>query len=80
MSKYDLLTEAETAAARSQGWLLCEVFDLTKKRWHRQVLPLQFCRATPHAAHMTSQVVARARGGDGVALRALQLIAQGHRT
>lgn len=78
MSKFDLLTEHEATTARAQGWVLCEVFDLSKKRWNRQILPLQFCKTTPHVAHMTSQVIARARTGDGVALRALQLIAQGH--
>lgn len=79
MSNFDLLTKHETETARSQGWVLCEVFDLSKKRWNRQVLPVQFCKSTPHAAHMTTVVVNRARSGDALALRALQLIAQGHR-
>lgn len=79
MSKYDLLTPLEESSARSQGWMLCEVFDLGKKRLNRQVLPVSFCKATPHCAAMTARVVALARAGDRASLRALQLITQGHR-
>lgn len=79
MSKFDLLTEQETATAHSQGWTLCDVFDLTKKQWHRQILPLQFSKTWPHSQHATAQVIHRARHGDPVALRALQLISQGHK-
>ena len=80
MSRFNLLSDREADTARSQGWMLCEVFDLGKKRWNRQILPLQFCKTTPHAAHMTTVVINRARDGDSLALHALQLIAQGHRT
>jgi hypothetical protein len=80
MSKNDLLTDSETELAAKQGWTLVEVYDAKTKRVGRQVLPLKFTLAARNADIVTRYVIAQAKAGNPTALRALQLISQGHTT
>jgi hypothetical protein len=73
-----MLSTTEAALARRQGWQLCEVYDLATKRLLRQVLPLEF-KVEHTCASATNYVILRAKQGDKLALKALQLIAQGNR-
>jgi hypothetical protein len=73
----NLLTDLEILAARSQGWMLAEVFDLKAKRLVHQVLPVTFKTPFDTARKASDFVIKRARAGDHVALKALQLVMQG---
>lgn len=77
MSKFDLLTEHEAASARQQGWLLCPVYCLNKKRWQNTILPVEFKAPFNNASKMGAWVISRARQGDALALKALRLLVQG---
>ena len=73
-----LLSIPEAEVAKSQGWLLSEVYDLTKKRWTIEVLPTDFAtKMSPQV--MAAQVFARAKNRDLVCIKALQLINQYHK-
>lgn len=72
----DLLTTEDDRAARQQGWFLSYVYDLHRSRWTIAVM------ASPNgpfkSAHVAAKlVVEKARGGDALALRALQLVLRG---
>jgi len=66
-SKYVLLTDLETAQAAAQGWGLHHVFDGTS--WKVMIL------GNPSAEKAGAFVMSQARTGNGLAIKALQLIA-----
>ena len=75
----DLLTIEETAEAADQGWLLQHVYDQGLKRWAVMVLPLQFGTAhLPTADAAGAFVVALARQGHTLAIKALRLVMASH--
>jgi hypothetical protein len=67
-------TADEQKAAAAQGWQLCDVWCLTKKRLLLSVLPVDFKRHT--APQAQAAVVRQAKAGDQLALRALALISK----
>jgi len=72
MSKQDLLTKEEDAAAQSQGWSLGHVYDLASKKWSVQVYGMPSCEKAG------AFVVNQARMGSALAIRALRLIQESH--
>lgn len=73
-----MLTPQETADARSQGWALCEVYDLKTARITRRILPSDgFAVPFNRVDLITTAVVNRAKQGEALALRALQLLVKG---
>lgn len=72
----DLLTEAESAQAREQGWDVYRVYDTSKRKWSAVAMPLTFNKAVPHVTAMNQELYSRARRGDSLATRALTLIAR----
>ena len=68
------LTPEETSAAAAQGWMLCEVYDTHKKRCSVEILPTDFERASQ--PQMMQAVMARAKKGDALAIKALTLVAK----
>jgi len=72
-----MLDSTETASARKQGWLVAEVFDPRTKRLLPQILPVAFTKPFTTARSAGAWVVSRARQGDALALKALQLVMQG---
>ncbi len=72
MSKQDLLTKEEDAAAQSQGWSLGHVYDLASKKWSVQVYGMPSCEKAG------ASVVNLARMGNPLAIKALRLIQESH--
>lgn len=68
------LTREERSTAAMQNWGLFHVFDLDKRRWSMNVLPLTFDGGIS-AEKCLRFVIERARGNDSVALKALRLMA-----
>jgi len=66
-SKYELLSETETAFAAQQGWGLHHVLD--GETWRVMIL------GNPSAEKAGAFVINQARAGNGLAQKALQLIA-----
>jgi len=64
MSNLDSMTKEETLTAAAQGWKVCEVWDLEKQRLLREITP-------KHAVHF---VVAQARSGNALAIKALRML------
>jgi hypothetical protein len=75
MSKSDLFTSSETEAAAADGWLICDVYDLQKKVLRRQIFPTRFPQVSVEQAGR--HVVANARLGNKLALKALRLLNEG---
>lgn len=67
------LTNEERAAAAAQGWGLFHVYDMAKRRWTLNVLPLDFQGTSAEAT--LRQVLERARSNNAIAIKALRLIA-----
>lgn len=61
MSKFDLISIEDRAAARTDGWDLVVVIDGGTGRVTARVLPLEFNERTPNAHVALQQVVQRAR-------------------
>lgn len=74
-----MLTPYETETARSQGWLLADVFDPRSKKLRPQILPITFKPPFSRAEQATLFVVRRARENDPLALKAVRLIVQGQK-
>jgi hypothetical protein len=72
MSNYDLLTKPEADAAAAQGWSLSHVYDLVTNKWRVQVVGM------PSAELAGLQLVARARMGDALSIKALRLVQASH--
>jgi hypothetical protein len=72
-----MLTVEENASARRQGWMLVEVFDLRTGRARPEILPIAFTAPFNTARATTGWVIARAKAGDALAQKALQLVMQG---
>ena len=68
------LTPEETSLAAAQGWQLCEVYDMQKKRCSLELLPTNFERASQ--AQVVAAITARAKTGDVLAVKALTLVAR----
>ena len=64
---HDLLTVEEDKAAAAQGWVLAHVYDMEVKQWVVRILP----------ATAVPQVVALAKTGNALALKALRILAHG---
>ncbi len=60
-----MLTTEETALAKEKGWLLCDVYDTTSKRWAKQVLPTP---ENPVKSSKALWTVLLTRGAEGDAL------------
>lgn len=80
MSKLDLLQTHEAAEASAQGWALVDVFDTRSSRLAPQILPIHFNGPFKHARAATAWVATRARSNDPLALKALRIVVQGHKT
>ena len=87
MSKQDLLTKEEDAAAQSQGWSLGHVYDLASKKWSVQVYGMPSCekagafvvnQARMGCEKAGQSVVGMARMGNPLAIKALRLIQESH--
>lgn len=73
---FELLTTNERDRAASQGWLLSWVYDLTTKKALVDVLATGEIPKVRHAEAARNQVVAQARAGDPLAIKALRLTVQ----
>lgn len=67
-----MLSESDTAAAAEQGWALEFIYDLGKARCLLTVMPTAFPVVPAWEARLN--LVARARRGERLAIRALKLI------
>lgn len=67
-----MLSEPDTKAAVEQGWALEFIYDLNKARCLLTVMPVDF--PTVPAWQARQALVARARRGEALAIRALKLI------
>lgn len=72
MSIVDRLQDHEAKLAAAQGWQLCDVYDGTRTR--HQILPVVFAAPFNNAEKVLRFVIGRARSGDGLAQRALQIV------
>lgn len=77
MSKIEGWSTSDAAAALQQGWVLCDVYDLTKKALSFKILPAKFSTPRSSSAGATQFVIARASQGDDLARRAIAYITQG---
>ena len=77
MSKIAGWSTADAANALQQGWVLCDVYDLTKKALSFKILPAKFDTPRASSASATQFVIARASQGDALARRAISYITQG---
>lgn len=77
MSNVDLMEDHEIAAARSQGWVLCDVIDAGTTRVRPQILPITFTRPFNTTEKAARWVINRAQNGDKVAAKALNLVMKG---
>lgn len=71
MSKKDLLSKDEMAHAEKHGWIPRRVYDLATSKW--LVCLFAPVGLTPPAI-VAGHVMARARSGDAVAVKSLQLL------
>lgn len=69
-----MFTAAERERAALMNWSLCEVYDLQVQKVKLMILPVDFSKSTSHRAQ--AQVVALAKGGDALAMKALTLISR----
>ena len=77
MSKIEGWSTSDAAAALQQGWILCDVYDLTKMALSFKILPAKFSTPRSSSAGATQFVIARASQGDDLARRAIAYITQG---
>ncbi len=67
-----MLTPDETRQAAELGWMLCDVYDLAKRRWLLTVMPVDFPARPARAAQL--DVIVQAKQRVKVAVKALKLI------
>ena len=67
-----MLTPEEREQAAQLGWVLCDVYDLAKKRWVLTVMPTDFPARPARAAQL--DLIEHARQRIKVAVKALKLI------
>lgn len=67
-----MLTPEERAQAAQLGWVLCDVYDLTKKRLVLTVMPVDFPARPARAAQL--DLIQQARQRVKVAVKVLKLI------
>jgi len=72
MSKYELLTIEEAAAAAAQNWQLSHIYDLKTNKWAVGVY------GQPNCEVAAQFVVNQARMGSQLAIKALRLIQASH--
>mgnify|MGYP000895577518 CR=1 FL=1 len=77
MSKIEGWSTSDAATAFQQGWVLCDVYDLTKKALSFKILPAKFSTPRSNSTNTTRYVIARASQGDDLARRAIAYITQG---
>lgn len=77
MSKIEGWSTSDAATAFQQGWVLCDVYDLTKKALSFKILPAKFSTPRSSSAGATQFVIARASQGDDLARRAITYITRG---
>ena len=75
----DLLNEIDRARARDRGFEVCHVYDTATGRWSIQAIPTT-ANPLKSVTALQAYLYAQAQGRDELALRVLQLIAQGHKT
>lgn len=68
------LTPEEASLAAAQGWQLCEVYDLTKRKCLLEIIPVDFQRASQH--QVLAALTSRAKSGDALAIKAMTLVAR----
>lgn len=64
---HDLLTFEEDKVAAQQGWVLTHVYDMAVNQWVIRILPVT----------VVPQVVALAKTGNALALKALRILTHG---
>lgn len=67
-----MLSDQDRCAAEEQGWRLEHIYDLAKRKVVLTVMPVNFPAVSGWQAR--AEVVARARAGQALAVRALRLI------
>jgi hypothetical protein len=72
-----MLEPHEAGRARSQGWLLADVYDARSKLTRPQILPITFAKPFNNVRVATQWVAERARGGDSLAMKALSIVMKG---
>jgi hypothetical protein len=72
------MTPQEYAHAASEGWTICDVYHDTSASWRVQILPTAFGPSCPNANDAAAYVVAQARTGAAVAIKALQAVMASH--
>jgi hypothetical protein len=72
-----MFDEHENTSARRQGWMLVDVFDARTQRARPEILPVTFARPFDSARKTAAWVIERAKSGDALAQKALQLVMQG---
>jgi hypothetical protein len=65
------LTSTEKAEAAAQGWGLYQVYDLDKKVWRMNVLPVEI---KGHVLNALRKVVTQAQFKDSLSLKALRVM------
>lgn len=79
MSTLDQLFDHEIETAAAQGWVLCDVYDINRRKVRRQILPLVFAAPHNNSEKATRWVIQRAQGGDTLALRAIRILMKEHK-
>lgn len=74
-----MLEPHEVIVARSQGWLLADVFDLDTRKLKPQILPISFAPPLARADLAAALVIGKARNNDALALKAVRCVMQGHK-
>jgi hypothetical protein len=72
-----MFDEHEALSARRQGWLLADVFDPRTQRTRPEILPVAFAKPFDSARKTAAWVIERAKCGDTLAQKAIQLVMQG---
>lgn len=68
------MTPADVLLAAERGWRICDVYDAQTRRWHTQIAPTRESK-NQDTYRLMLAVVAAARAGDALSIRALRLIA-----
>jgi hypothetical protein len=76
MSKTDLLSSEDSAKARAEGWQMYFVFDSKARVWLQRAMPLKFDKTWPHLPAFLTRLIAQAKTGDALAIKALRMTAK----
>lgn len=74
-----MLDQRDMTAARRQGWTVAEVFDARTRRTRPEILPITFAKPFDTARKTAGWVIERAKNGDALAIKALNIVMQGLR-